>query len=115
MEKSPFTTNIPTSYICLKNHIFQVFMNNIEFMKHLSLHVQNDRATAVDLVDLCQCKYCLKDFDDSFSLQKHQDDDHFKTNIPYYDRISGESFTSSAVLVNHMVRNHVRSELPYGE
>ena len=93
----------------------KVFMNNIEFMKHLSLHVENERATAVDLVDLCQCKYCLKDFDDSFSLQKHQDDDHFKTNVPYYDRISGESFTSSAVLVNHMVRNHVRSELPYGE
>ena len=47
----------------------KVFMNNIEFMKHLSLHVENERATAVDLVDLCQCKYCLKDFENEVSLK----------------------------------------------
>ena len=28
----------------------KVYMNNIEFMKHLSLHVETDRASAVDLV-----------------------------------------------------------------
>ena len=48
----------------------KVFMNNIEFMKHLSLHVENERATAVDLVDLCQCKYCLKDFENEVRLEK---------------------------------------------
>ena len=36
------------------------YMNNIEFMKHLSLHVESDRAAAVDLADMCQCKYCFK-------------------------------------------------------
>ena len=50
----------------------KVFMNNIEFMKHLSLHVENERATAVDLVDLCQCKYCLKDFENEVSLKKER-------------------------------------------
>ncbi len=42
-------------HICKK-----VFMNNIEFMKHLHLHVESDRATAIDLADLTQCKYCYK-------------------------------------------------------
>jgi len=28
----------------------KVYMNNIEIMKHLSLHVESDRASAVDLV-----------------------------------------------------------------
>jgi hypothetical protein len=43
-------------HICKK-----VFMNNIEFMKHLHLHVESDRATAIDLADLTQCKYCYKE------------------------------------------------------
>jgi len=30
----------------------KVYMNNIEFMKHLSLHVETDRASAVDLVSI---------------------------------------------------------------
>ncbi len=38
----------------------KVYMNNVEFARHLSLHVESDRAAAVDLVDLCQCKYCFK-------------------------------------------------------
>ena len=42
-------------HVCKK-----VFMNNIEFMKHLHLHVESDRATAIDLADLTQCKYCYK-------------------------------------------------------
>jgi hypothetical protein len=29
-------------------------------MKHLHLHVESDRATAIDLADLTQCKYCYK-------------------------------------------------------
>lgn len=91
----------------------KLFMNNIEFMKHLSLHVENDRATAVDLVDLHQCKYCLKDFEDSFSFQKHQDDAHFKTNSSFVCRICSETFLNSNMLISHMMRNHVASELPY--
>ena len=95
-------------HICKK-----LFMNNIEFMKHLSLHVENDRVSAIDLVDLCQCKYCLKDFDNSFALQKHQDDAHFKTSTPHVCRICCESFGNANMLINHMTRNHIRSELPY--
>ena len=61
----------------------KVFMNNIEFMKHLSLHVENERATAVDLVDLCQCKYCLKDFENEVSLKGDLDKkDHEHTWLP---------------------------------
>ena len=37
----------------------KVYMNNIEFMKHLSLHVETDRASAVDLVSASICLLCL--------------------------------------------------------
>ena len=40
--------------------LHQVYMNNVEFARHLSLHLESDRAEAVDLADLCQCKYCFK-------------------------------------------------------
>ena len=86
----------------------KVFMNNIEFMKHLSLHVENERATAVDLVDLCQCKYCLKDFDESFSLQKHMEEEHLKSSQQFLCRICNLAFPQSTTLVLHMARNHVR-------
>lgn len=91
----------------------KVFMNNIEFMKHLSLHVENERATAVDLVDLCQCKYCLKDFDSAYMLQKHTDDQHLKSNQSFSCRICSLTFPSPTAFCVHMHRTHVRSELPY--
>lgn len=91
----------------------KVFMNNIEFMKHLSLHVENERATAVDLADLCQCKYCLKDFESNMTLNKHLDDEHYKASQPFVCRICCESFNQAAHLIHHMNRSHVRSELPY--
>ena len=95
-------------HICKK-----VFMNNIEFMKHLSLHVENERQAAVDLADLCQCKYCLKDFDESFSLQKHMEEEHLKSNQQFLCRICNLAFPTSTTLIVHMSRTHVRAELPY--
>ena len=95
-------------HICKK-----IFMNNIEFMKHLSLHVENERATAVDLVDLSQCKYCLKDFESQFNLQKHMDDSHYKSNSQFVCRICSIAFPQSTHLILHMQKNHVRAELPY--
>ena len=80
-------------------------------MKHLSLHVENERATAVDLVDLCQCKYCLKDFENDMMMQKHMDDEHFKTGQEYTCRICCLAFPNSPALVMHMSRNHVRAEV----
>ena len=43
-------------HVCKK-----LYMNNVEFMKHLSLHVESERA-AVDTQEqeLEQCKYCYK-------------------------------------------------------
>ena len=82
-------------------------------MKHLSLHVENERATAVDLVDLCQCKYCLKDFENDMMMQKHMDDEHFKTGQEYTCRICCLAFPNSPALVMHMSRNHVRAEVRF--
>ena len=89
----------------------KVFMNNIEFMKHLSLHVENERATAVDLVDLCQCKYCLKDFENEPMMQKHMDDEHYKTGQDHVCRICTLAFPNPPALFQHMHRNHVRAEV----
>ena len=91
----------------------KVFMNNIEFMKHLSLHVENERATAVDLVDLCQCKYCLKDFESNYVLEKHLDDEHFKSTVSFACKICSTTFNNATNLILHMSKTHVRSELPY--
>ena len=43
-------------HVCKK-----LYMNNVEFMKHLNLHVDTERA-AVDTQEqeLEQCKYCYK-------------------------------------------------------
>ncbi len=91
----------------------KVFMNNIEFMKHLSLHVENERATAVDLADLCQCKYCLKDFESTDTMTKHMEDEHYKGDNPNVCRICLESFKATNHLIYHMNRSHVVAELPY--
>ena len=93
-------------HICKK-----IFMNNIEFMKHLSLHVENERVTAVDLVDLSQCKYCLKDFESNFTLQKHLDDDHYKSQSQYICKICNVTFPQATHLILHMQKVHVRAEM----
>ena len=38
-------------HVCKK-----LYMNNLEFMKHLHLHVETDRETAIDMADLSQCR-----------------------------------------------------------
>ena len=95
-------------HICKK-----IFMNNIEFMKHLSLHVENDRVSAVDLSDLSQCKYSLKDFESNFALQKHMDDAYYKSNSQNVCRICNIAFPQALHLISHMQKIHVRAELPY--
>lgn len=92
----------------------KIYMNNIEFMKHLSLHVESERAAAVDLVDLCQCKYCFKDFDTPFGLQTHLDRVHFNKGFEFVCRICDQGFESKALLLGHMEAFHVGCELPYG-
>ncbi|XP_059085785.1 uncharacterized protein LOC131882601 [Tigriopus californicus] len=92
----------------------KIYMNNIEFMKHLSLHVESERAAAVDLVDLCQCKYCFKDFDTPFGLQTHLDRVHFMKGFEFVCRICDQGFETKPLLLAHMEAFHVGSELPYG-
>ncbi len=70
----------------------KVYMNNVEFMKHLSLHVESDRASAVDLSDLCQCKYCFRDFDTPFAMQNHLEEAHWKKGFDHICRICEMGF-----------------------
>eukprot|EP00095_Tigriopus_kingsejongensis_P004720 maker-scaffold931_size79642-snap-gene-0.11 protein:Tk04720 transcript:maker-scaffold931_size79642-snap-gene-0.11-mRNA-1 annotation:"pogo transposable element with znf domain" len=92
----------------------KLFMNNIEFMKHLSLHVESDRASAIDLADLCQCKYCFKDFDTPFAMQTHLEEFHWLKGFPFVCRICDQGFKVQNLLIHHMATVHGSSEMPYG-
>ncbi|CAB4066602.1 POGZ [Lepeophtheirus salmonis] len=59
----------------------EVYMNNIDFMKHLFLHVETERLTPVDLSDLNQCKYCCRDFETMNGLDSHMESYHFKKGL----------------------------------
>jgi hypothetical protein len=91
----------------------KLYMNNVDFMKHLSLHVASDRAAAVDLADLCQCKYCFKDFETPFGMQVHLEEYHWKKGFEFVCRICEEGFKAKNLLIHHMTCTHVRSEMPY--
>jgi len=95
-------------HICKK-----LYMNNLEFMKHLHLHVETDRETAIDMADLSQCKYCYKDFDSEAKAQEHLEVQHLKSSLKHVCRICEESFGPSTHLIHHMQRAHVKAELPY--
>jgi len=95
-------------HICRK-----VFMNNIEFMKHLHLHVETDRATAIDFADLSQCKICYKDFDNSFAMEDHVKNIHIKKDAKHLCGICLVSFSSANRLIFHMSKEHVKLEMPY--
>ena len=112
-------------HVCKK-----LYMNNVEFMKHLSLHVESERA-AVDTQEqeMEQCKYCYKviisfeertcnckskllnkDFDTSMAVDAHIAEAHWKTGVTNLEtgeqlicRICEEGFTVSAYI----------DELPY--
>ena len=79
----------------------------------LPLEATTAPTTAVDLSDLSQCKYCLKDFESNFTLQKHMDDSHYKSNSQFVCRICNIAFPQALHLVSHMQKIHVRAELPY--
>ena len=70
-------------HICKK-----LYMNNLEFMKHLHLHVETDRETAIDMADLSQCKYCYKDFDSEAKVQEHLEVQHLKSSLKHVCRYS---------------------------
>ena len=95
-------------HVCKK-----LFMNNLEFMKHLHLHVETDRETAIDMADLTQCKYCYKDFDSEQKAQAHTDQDHCKKDSPYVCLICNSGFPQSTHLIHHMTKVHVKAEMPY--
>merc|ERR1711962_1842027 len=73
-------------HICKK-----LYMNNLEFMKHLHLHVETDREAAIDMADLSQCKYCYKDFDSEAKVQEHLEVQHLKSSLKHVCRICDES------------------------
>ena len=74
-------------YLCKKT-----FMNNIDFMRHLSLHAYSDQAAAADLADLHQCKYSFRPFDDQMSMEAHIEENYLKSGHPFIDRISNTTF-----------------------
>ena len=88
-------------------------MNNLEFMKHLHLHVETERDTAIDLADLSQCRYCYKDFDSEEKVNSHVELEHLKTGQEFVCQICSNSYPAKHHLVQHMTRLHVKSEMPY--
>eukprot|EP00090_Calanus_glacialis_P030102 TRINITY_DN4841_c0_g1_i4.p1 TRINITY_DN4841_c0_g1~~TRINITY_DN4841_c0_g1_i4.p1 ORF type:complete len:1391 (+),score=553.03 TRINITY_DN4841_c0_g1_i4:337-4173(+) len=95
-------------HVCKK-----LFMNNLEFMKHLHLHVETDRETAIDMADLTQCKFCYKDFDSEQKAQTHTDQEHYKKGSPCVCLICNSGFPQSTHLIHHMTKVHVKAEMPY--
>merc|ERR1719312_1311813 len=95
-------------HVCKK-----LFMNNLEFMKHLHLHVETDRETAIDMADLTQCKFCYKDFDSEQKAQAHTNQAHFKKDSPCACLICNSGFPQPAHLIHHMTKVHVKAEMPY--
>merc|ERR1712223_1300293 len=91
-------------HICKK-----LYMNNLEFMKHLHLHVETDRETAIDMADLSQCKYCYKDFDSEAKVQEHLETQHLKSSLKHVCRICDESFGLSTHLIHHRQRLPART------
>ena len=79
-------------HVCKK-----LYMNNLEFMKHLHLHVETDRETAIDMADLTQCKYCYKDFDSEAKAEEHLEVQHLKSSLKHVCR-----FESLQVPYNHL-------------
>jgi len=95
-------------HVCKK-----VFMNNLEFMKHLHLHVETDRETAIDMADLSQCKYCYKDFDCETKVMNHENLEHFKIGTENLCQICKAGFPVKNNLIQHMLKAHVKYEMPY--
>ena len=95
-------------HVCKK-----IFMNNLEFMKHLHLHVETDRETAIDMADLSQCKYCYKDFDCETKVLSHENLEHFKVGTENLCQICKAGFPVKNSLIQHMVKAHVKYEMPY--
>ena len=94
----------------------KTFMNNIQFMKHLHLQVDTQRETAIVIADLWQCNYCYKDFDSEAKTQAHMDNDcvyAYKRGAQYVDRITNTVFSSQSQLIQHMMKTHVKYEMPY--
>merc|ERR1712226_557425 len=88
-------------------------MNNVEFMKHLSLHMGMEIQTAMDITDLSQCRYCLKEFENAMLLQEHHEQVHTKSIEKYVCRICQTGFEDEKKFAHHMTQKHIRAELPY--
>jgi len=91
----------------------KVFMNNIEFMKHLHLHIESERQTAIDFTDLSQCKFCYKDFDNSIKMQEHIDTIHIIKGFQHVCVICNSGFNTEGGLGVHVTKEHVKAEMPY--
>ena len=94
----------------------KTFMNNIQFMKFLHLQVDTQRETAIDIADLSQCNFCYKDFDSETKVQAHQDTEcvyAYKRGKQYVDRITNTVFSIQSQLIQHMMKTHVKYEMPY--
>lgn len=87
-------------------------MNNIDFMRHLSLHVDIDRAYSTDLVDILKCHFCLQEFENTSTLEEHTKI-HNNNNFPFFCKICLKTFDSKLDFLRHMSRTHVKLELPF--
>ena len=88
-------------------------MNNLEFMKHLHLHVEKDRDEAIDMVDLSQCRYCYRDFDSEEKANSHVDLEHLKAGQEFVCQICTTCYPAKNHLIHHMLKVHMKNEMPY--
>ena len=95
-------------HVCKK-----LFLNNIEFMRHLGLHVESERALATDLVDILLCHFCLKEFDDGVSLNAHLDFHLQRQGARNACKICLKTFPTEGSLINHMTGSHTKMEMPF--
>jgi len=91
----------------------KVFMNNMDFMKHLHLHIETDRETAIDMADLSQCRYCYRDFDSEYKAEDHINTEHLKKGSEFVCLICNNCYTIKNHLINHMMKVHLAAEMPY--
>ncbi|XP_071446103.1 uncharacterized protein [Hetaerina americana] len=90
----------------------RTFYNNLQFMRHLMKHTQNNgNLDAAD--DTSVCNYCLRTFVTPYMLESHIKDAHIFNRGKLECRICNIEYFSPVKLIEHMHSLHVELELPY--
>ncbi|KAI5736937.1 hypothetical protein M8J76_008664 [Diaphorina citri] len=91
----------------------QIFSSNLLLLTHLEVHSVIPSADHHRDPNPAMCRYCLKTFTSSLTLNEHIDEVHIKKNVRTKCLICQERCREKQTLVKHMERSHNESELPY--